>query len=1196
MYLKKVEIQGFKSFGDMVKLEIPSGITVVVGPNGCGKSNIADAMRWVLGEQSARLLRGTKMEDVIFAGTQNRRGLGYAQVSMTLDNSERELPIDYSEVVITRRVYRSGESEYLLNKSPCRLRDIQELLMGTGVGKEGYSIIGQGQIDEVLSSKPEDRRNLFEEAAGIYKYKLRKLEAEKKLEKERENLVRIQDIIMELESRVETLKEQAEQAKKYISIKDKLKITELNIFLFEVDQIEKDIKDLTNSYDILKSDYESNNDKLKSAKQSYDEIRTRLTKLQQIITEVQTEITSISMSIEKHDGSMKLNLEKIRAIDEANKRIQEDNKKRSIKSAEQEAEKRMLETRELKLKDDVLKLKELLEETYKEYKQTDLKATENEREIEVHKEEVFMIMSRISEIKANIEKEGSLAEQLDDRKNKLTEALNIIRSDIQHQDVRMQVLNKEKNSSQKLMLEILSQKEELEKHLAVLKREDETLYVNQRKLEDNYHRASSRYSVLSQMQNEYEGFQKSVKNILKLKGKTPTQWENIYGVVGELITVPKEFEIAIDVALGGSIQHIVTKDEETAKNMIDHIKRNNLGRATFLPISSVKGFSIGVELESLSQEPGVIGLASELIEYNKVYSGIIASILGRVILVDTMENAIGLAKKYRYKYRIVTLEGELLNPGGSITGGNFHKNKENIFSRNREVVELRETIESCKLELNNIQEKKLRLEEKFADTAKQIKALEEQKRTIENQQMECLIKINKVEETLKQAEIQRINIQKEKIQLDTDYERIFIDIGSYEELLDSSQEKLKKIEKNEILIQESIQEIRQKKDKLSNKVTELKVSLSSKEEMLRSINEQVERVKKDMEYYMNENQSYESQLKSSSERKIELEKEIEIIALKIQEEKELLKNKHEKLEQVKKEETQYINKESDMRQEQDRIVERSSILQAEIYSVENKITKANLEKENIYKRAWEEYEATYHIAKSFETDLGSIVQMRKIASDYKKQIRELGVINVGAVQEYDETKERYEFLKEHEEDILKAEQTLIHLIEELTSSMEEIFKEQFEKISHNFNIVFTELFGGGQAFLQLTDADNLLESGIEIIAQPPGKKLQNMMLLSGGERALTAIAILFGILRLKPSPFAILDEIEAALDDANVNRFANYLKKLGKQMQFIVITHRKGTMEVADTMYGVTMEEQGVSKILSVKLDEIESYVKANAT
>ena len=1176
MYLKKVEIQGFKSFGDNVKLEVPPGITAVVGPNGCGKSNIADALRWVLGEQSAKLLRGEKMQDVIFSGTEKRRGVGYAQVSITIDNSEGELQIDYSELVVTRRVYRSGESEYLINKSPCRLKDIHEVFMGTGVGKEGYSIIGQGQIDKILSTK---------------------LEAEKKLEKKQENLVRIQDILTEIESRLETLEEQAHKAKKYMRIRDVLKEIELNIFIYEADKIDSELKELTLIYNNLEIELAQNNENLTNTKDNYNQIRLKLSSLQETSTLIQNEIMDTRMNIEQHQGNIKLNVEKIRQVDETAKRLKDDSKNRKSISLGQQTEKQEFEARQVEIQNKIKKQEVLLGVLQDDLNLANTKFSKKEDEIETHKNQIYQGLSKISSMENSIENGDSLREQIKARNAQINEQSKIIETNIQHKTARQDAVQKnlaESNIQHKKLLEDIN---DIENQISDLKSQLEENYKLHRIAENIYHKSYTRHKAMLGMKNENEGLFRSVKNILNLKQKDPGKWINIYGIVGELINVPKELETAINIALGSSVQHIVTKDEQTANLMIDHLKKYNLGRATFLPLSSVKGYPLGADGGSIPKEQGVIGFANTLINYDKVYNNIIDNLLGRVVIVDNMKNAITLARKYKHRYRIVTLEGEILNPGGSITGGHFSKNKDNIFSRDREIKELEDDINKSRLNIKLILEKEQKLDAKNKEYEKLLNSKIAKKNELEKDQMELRIEINNIHSNLAQSNSEKENFKREKEEIIARYQQMDTDTHIYEELLENTRLEVKQMQQESLVLDDKINLMKKEKEETANKITELKVSLSSQKEILKSTIDHICRIEKEIANNINEEKSYEDQLEENQDLKQRLLDEIDKIKLNIKESNKLLDIQNDKLNKTSSEIKSYTDLENEQRKAQDRIIESNSLLQDESYRVEGKITKLNIEKQNIYSRVWEKYEVTYQTAKDTLESLGSqydnissISELRKEAKEYKDKVKGLGIINTSAIEEFDEIKERYEFMKGHEQDILQAEETLLELIENLTTSMEIIFKKQFAEISHNFNLVFTELFGGGQAFLELTDTDDVLESGIEINVQPPGKKLQNMMLLSGGERALTAIAILFGILRLKPSPFAVLDEIEAALDDANVARFSSYLKKMGEKMQFVIITHRKGTMAVADTIYGVTMEERGVSKILSVKLDEAEDY------
>ena len=1188
MYLKKVEVRGFKSFGDLVELDIPQGITAVVGPNGCGKSNIADAMRWVLGEQSAKLLRCSTMQDVIFSGTEDRSGLGYAQVSMTIDNSNQELAIDYSEVVVTRRVYRSGESEYLINQSPCRLKDVHELFMGTGVGKEGYSIIGQGQIDKILSTKPEDRRNLFEEAAGIYKYKLRKLEAEKKLEKKQENLIRIQDILSEVEQRLVTLEKQAAKAKEYMNIREILKEIELNIFIDEADKLEEEILKLNKAQNSFNNDYKQNEKALEDIKLAYSDIREKLLGFQESSSNIQNEIMTLKMDTEQQQSEIKVNKEKIKSIDETIGRLNDENKRRNAKSINQKTEQDSFRAKELDIEKEIQKEMGQLKKLEDEFKIILDKIPGMDEDIENHKTSIYDAKSRVSNMEVSIENGDTLSEQINNRRNQINNRYNKLASDREHLLASYKVLEKnhlQTNSKYKTLLDDIKAKEKDIRKLRA--KQDETNSLH-RITEDLYHKSSSRYNALLQMKNEYEGFYRSVKNILNLKEKDPAKWENIYGVVGELISVPENLEIAINTALGNSVQHIVTKDEETASQVIEYIKEHKLGRATFLPLSSVKGYPLGADAKSIVNEAGVIGFANTLIGYDKVYSGIMENLLGRVIVIDNMNNAIRLAKKYRYRYRIVTLEGEVLNPGGSITGGSFYKDRANIFSRNREVKELKKKIGQYKLELDGILEEENKLNTSQNVLLENLSIQEEEKGSIEKSLMELKIEEENKRRQLEQYKDDMASLEEEKENLVKEEENMHKDIYNFKDLISRTNSEIEDMEKTMHDLEEKLEAVKEQKEAMAADITDHKVSISSKNEILRSIREQIGRIEKELENSNLENSSYDNELKDSRERKERYLKEINEFKLEIEKSESILKNKSENLSLINDKIKNYNLREEEKRQEQDNVNKQLSLLQNEIYKVENRIDKLMLKKENSYSKVWDKYEATYQDALAYKKDMGPIDELRKSAREYKDQIKGLGIINTSAIEEFDETKERYEFMKKHEEDILEAEETLLKLIDNLTSSMEVIFKEEFEKISHNFNIVFTELFGGGEAFLELTDTGDVLESGIEIIARPPGKKLQNMMLLSGGERALTAIAILFGILRLKPSPFAVLDEIEAALDDANVARFSNYLKKMGEEMQFLIITHRKGTMAVADTIYGVTMEEKGVSKIVSIQLDEVE--------
>ncbi len=902
-------------------------------------------------------------------------------------------------------------------------------------------------------------------------------------------------------------------------------------------------------------------------------------------------------------------MERIKSIDEAAKRLKDDFAKRTTKSKEQTTEKEVFESKQVEIQNKIKKQEVILGVLENDYESISNKVIKEEQKMEDHKNNIYQGKSKVSSMESSIANGDTLKEQIEIRNAQIKESFRIIEKDILQQSTRSQVLQKNQLESNEQYKTVLEDTKELEENIKQLRTEQEENHKLHRSTEDLYHKSYSRHNVLLQMKNENEGFYRSVKNILNLKRKDPTQWGSIHGVVGELIRVPKELETAVDIALGSSLQHIVTKDEQTANQVIEYIKKYNLGRATFLPLTAVKGYSLGADASSIPKEMGVIGFANELIAYDTTYSGIMASLLGRVVIVDQMKNAIALAKKYRYRYRIVTLEGEILNPGGSITGGHFQKNKENMFSRDREVKELQNQVSKYKLDLETILEKEHALTGRNQELSNNLSAQLTQKAALEKQQMELRMEIDHVQSALRQFNNEKLNLNNEKEEIAKRYEKMDTDTHNYEELLEETRQEVETMQEQIVEMQEEIIAIKKEREEIGARITELKVSLSSEKEILKSAIEQTQRLERDMAYNINENESYDDQLEQNQASKQGFLAEIEAFKAQLKECNELLAAENKKLSQTSNDIKACTQEESDKRKFQDQIVETSTLLQNEIHRVEGRMTKLDLEKENIYTKVWEKYEVTYQTAleavkysgalgrkKDSDAPLtaSELVKFQKQANIYRAQIRSLGIINTGAIEEFDEVKERYEFMRGHEQDILKAEETLRELIGNLTASMEVIFTQEFQKISDNFQIVFTELFGGGKAFLQLTDNDDVLESGIEITVQPPGKKLQNMMLLSGGERALTAIAILFGILRLKPSPFAVLDEIEAALDDANVATFAKYLKKMGEHMQFLIITHRKGTMAAADTIYGVTMEEQGVSKIISVQLDEATDYSASN--
>lgn len=1191
MYLNKVEIHGFKSFGDAVKLSIPRGITAVIGPNGSGKSNVADAIRWVLGEQSAKTLRGTKMEDIIFAGTEKRKSLGYAEVSMHIKNEDHVLPIEYTEVVIKRRVYRSGESEYFINGSSCRLKDIQELFMDTGIGKEGYSIIGQGQIDKILSSKPEDRRSLFEEAAGIYKYKVRRQEAERKLEKEKDNLLRIHDIMLEIESRLEPLELEASKTKEYLSLKDILKDIEINLYIEEVERIKQDTRKLAGDIETVGTQLNEG----QKEKESITSLQTQnKIKREELFKQVQNILQSINelekMQQQKH-SEIQINEERISSIHQLLEQIDKDTKKQQDYKKTMQNEHQVLKAKYTALELEEAMKKELLIKQEKEFEEEQANLEIKQKSLETSKSEIFDKIHQIDLLKTEIDKQTSLEEQMDYRYSQLTESIQTFNSEITHQEVHLQVQRKKEQETQNTLKEqelifesLESKKTQLEGKVDELKR---TWQMNQQDKEQ----AKRQIAWLEQVKNDFEGYYHSVKQVLTLKKENTDRWAGILGITADLIQVPKAYEIAIVTALGGAMQNIVTKSEKDAKAMIQVMKQKNIAKVTFLPLDTIQPYAKPQDLDALRTEEGFLGLGSDVVEYDKVYTPIVSNLLGRILIVDDIEHASRIARKYKYRYKIVTLDGEVFHAGGSLSGGASKNNKNNIFARTRELKELKDCYEQYKNQTGEIEigmkALKIELEKVLRDWDKTSETLMQ----LQDQEKELILEINKYENSLKLTKQSQLQLVEEKLAIED--AKALADQGK-----DEVYNKIKELELTITLDQESLRVLEEELERLKvaretfrNGLTEEKIILSTIAQNRVHVEEQIKNIEVSIENTKEQHVSILERKEALHEDEIKLKAAIE----KTKEEIEKLEQDimNAQAEKVHAEELRVELEEKAIAVDERavKVDELLANLKEESYRLNNKKEILEIEEKKQTDNIWDQYELTYSACLAFKKDLGVMSEMKKQAEQIRGKIKVIGHVNVNAVAEFEETKSRFDFLSNQRQDIEKAEAALVELINQLTMQMHEIFREQFHNIAENFTLVFKELFGGGMAFLQLVDEENILESGIEIVAKPPGKKLQNMTLLSGGERTLTAIALLFGILKLKPSPFCVLDEIEAALDDANVLRFAEYLGSFSKDTQFIVITHRKGTMERADTLYGVTMQERGVSTVLSIKLEEATQYL-----
>lgn len=1180
MYLKSIEVNGFKSFANKIVFKFNHGITCIVGPNGSGKSNVADAVRWVLGEQSAKSLRGSKMEDVIFSGTQLRKPQGSAYVAITLDNSDHSLPIDYNEVTVARRVYRSGESEYLINGTVSRLKDVYSLFFDTGIGKEGYSIIGQGQIEKILNGKPEERRELFDEAAGIVKFKKNKAAAEKSLEAERDNLSRVNDILKELEKQVGPLKEQSETARKYLAFKNELKNLDVNAFLLEIEKIRTALEEDQKRLQIVNDDIEVNKQDYEQTKEEYEQIENTIEQLNSIIDSSKNEIHENKLAKERAEGEINVINQQIITLKMNDKNIHEqiDRINSQIEAGERELSE--YTSQKGNLDTSTSDVEAALEEARKKSSDMAKYIDECQQEIENCKADIIEYMHESGTLQAKVGRYDAMLENINFRKTQLNQRLLQFKSDDAGDKKELESLEgqlEELESNVKVILAGLDQAtDQLNDNQNRNKANRELIHNTNEKLSAT----KSKMEALRNITERYDGYGNSIRRVMEQK-----QWNpGIIGVVADIITVKQEYEVAVETALGGSIQNIITEDDATAKRMISYLKTNRLGRATFLPLNSIT--DRGSVRSDVLKEKGVIGVASDLVEVDPKFNTLAKNLLGKILVVDNIDNAIAVARKNNQSLRLVTIEGELINPGGSMTGGAF-RNSSNLLGRKRELDELKEQIDNLK----STAAKAASLDEKLKVQRDQLRT-DIDKFNAELQQAylrknTLTMSIDQVKEKLAESEKVLVSIDKEISELNSQ-------ISEINNNKDSLADNNKKHEQMRIEAEARIDELeshsQENKDKLAEanaKVSELMIEFNSIRQRDDFIVENIRRIEIDLDKYREELESFTSRVESSFAEITELEDKITSIKSDIESKTIHISDNESKVAEFseKREELQLSHKEFFAKREE--LSEKIAGLEKDSYKLTSIIEKNSEKSDELSSYMWEEYEITYSTAKEMrDENLPELPALKKEIAAVKAKIKSLGDVNVNAIDDYKEVSERYEFLKGQHDDIVSAETNLVNIISELEKSMQEQFAEKFKEIQVMFDKVFKELFGGGRGALELVDTEDLLETGIRIIAQPPGKKLQNMMQLSGGEKSLTAIALLFAIQSLKPSPFCLLDEIEAALDDSNVRRFAKYLNRLTKDTQFIVISHRKGTMEAADILYGITMQEKGVSTLVSVNLIE----------
>ena len=1181
MYLKSIEVHGFKSFANKMVFEFHDGITAIVGPNGSGKSNVGDAVRWVLGEQSAKQLRGSKMEDVIFSGTEMRKPLGFAYVAITLDNSDHKLPTSYEEVTVARRVYRSGESEYLINGSNCRLRDVQELFLDTGIGKEGYSIIGQGQIDKILSGKPEERRELFDEAAGIVKFKKRKAAAEKNLEAEQQNLCRIKDILSELEKQVGPLEKQSQAAREYLKLRDELKSFEVNMFLLEYDKLHGDISELEKKEQIITGDLEETKTGYDKAKEEYERLEEKLEKENEKIEELRNSENEEKLAKQRLEGDIKVCKEQITAAKQNDAHYKE----RAAAVEKNIAEKKQeLEQYEKEIAEFAQKFQAL--EERKKKSEANLQKIQEEigsfgKNIDSYNKEIFGYFNVSSNLKSKLQKFETMLEQTNLKKAELTQ--KVLKQKTSEMECR-QNLEEENAQLSKISQKIKTletEKNENEAQLTTLQKQGETLQNQGNEKQQTYHKEHSRLETLRNLTERYEGYGQSIRRVMEQKEKQP----GIIGVVADIIKVKKEYETAVETALGGSIQNIVTDNETTAKNLIAFLKKNKYGRATFLPLTNMRNYR-AFQQEAVLAETGVIGLASSLIEAEDRFHDLIANLLGRIVVVDHIDHAIAVAKKYKNTLRIVTLEGELLSPGGSMSGGAF-KNSGNLLSRRREIEELEKTLTDLKSQLAEWKENYETVKKQIGEYGQKLQKEQEELQGLYLEQNTAKLRcnqlnreINEIAENYNEITVENMAIEKEAAELKRNIDDLNRQIAENENKSKTNENKIAEVNRQ-------LEAKKREEDSYREDASKVSLDFSMLEQRKEFLKENTNRSTQELERLLQEQKTLKISVADAAKQVEAKEHEIIELKQKIVQKEETLVFMEENMQEMLEKKQEISTEHKSFFEKREELSNRINQLDKEAFRLGSQKEKLSEQVSNKVNYMWEEYELTYNSAYQMKTDHAyELPEMKRLVGDLKGKIKSLGDVNVNAIEDYKMVSERYELLSTQHDDLIESEEVLRGIIEELDQEMRKQFEEKFGEIQREFDVVFKELFGGGKGELELVDGEDILEAGIRIIAQPPGKKLQNMMQLSGGEKALAAIALMFAIQNLKPSPFCLLDEIEAALDDSNVKRYAEYLHKLTEHTQFIVITHRRGTMAAADILYGITMQEKGVSTMVSVNLIE----------
>lgn len=1191
MLLKSLELHGFKTFPDRIKLSFDKGITSIVGPNGSGKSNISDAIRWVLGEQSAKTLRCSKMEDVVFNGTDKRKKTGYAEVTLSIDNKDRILPFDGDEVAVTRRYYRSGESEYMINKATVRLRDIHELFMDTGLGRDGYSMIGQGKIDSIVASKSEERREIFEEASGISRYRYRKTEAERKLKSTEENLVRLRDIVGELEDRVGPLKKQSEKAQKFLVLSEEKKGLEIALWLNTLDNSANIIKEQDDKIDIQRAQYENAEQELANISSETEsiylkngEITSKIDTIRRNISQFESEVSNNNALISVANNDIGHNKETITRLETEIEQL--DNSFTEIESHIKEK------------KENVEKLKLNIEEKQKEYNEV----SENLNTISVDAsrsgDEIQELNSKLAELSQKSANAKVVLLTSDSSINELNERIESLNSSLSEKESNLETTSKMledykaqgKDSAEKV--ERLSNSiKGLELKISNLKARNENSKGEIDRLTLDSNEKLRRANILEDLEKNLEGFAHSVKTVMNLSrhGKIG----GIHGPVSRLIKVPTDYAVAIETALGGAMQNIVTGNEEDAKRAIRTLKENKGGRATFLPIATIKPRYLNEN--GIDSCFGFVGVASDLCDCKDEYKGILQNLLGKIVIAEDLNSAVSIAKKYSYRFKVVTLDGQVVNAGGSLTGGSLNK-RTGLLSRASEIEKYRKEAKALADKANELKEQYSNSQQEFAKyeadilgtrgdlstEQQELIRLRTEYKACQNEYDSLVNSIDFTKNEIVECENKISNLQQDKETADKEF-------SAFEEEIANIEKTTSNLTGNRLALTE-------KREQLSEKLQNIRLEIVTFE--------------KDKEALISEIRTSEYNSQHQTERKenlrnqiVSVNSNIDIINKKIESYTNISNNYQDKIaefnnaiEKLNGDKEKFEKKSVELRQKEKDLNSTREVSGRELARLEER--KINLQKQydDIIAKLWDEYELTKRQAEEISIEIENVSTARKRLNEIKSSIRGLGSVNVSAIEEYKEVSERYEFLGAQVSDVEKSKNEIERLINDLTKQMKDAFIENFHEINKHFGETFKELFGGGTASLELANPDDILNSGIDIIAHPPGKIVVHLEALSGGEKALVAIALYFSIMKVRPAPFCVMDEIEAALDDVNVDRFAQYMRRMTDRTQFITITHRRGTMEESDVLYGVTMQDEGISKLLELRASEVAAKLgmKAN--